>query len=404
MLILLTNYYPYYKGEEYLESEIKYFSEKFDNIIVIPTLLNTNMKLTRKVPEKVKVLPITYNNSKSDKIKSALNSILKSDKNVKSRIKDDSNSIVTSLYNHYFEGRTREVTNKIINELKQYSIDPKNTIIYSYWFHATAKIAVDLNARLFNGDVKKIIARGHRYDVDVDASPIKFLPLREYLLENIDILYCVSSKMSEKLKKEFPKYSEKITSSRLGVKKNSDKAVSNNFPFKIVSVSRIRRVKNIDKIIGNLSKLKGIDYTWYHFGSGDEFENIKSLATQKLNNKHFKFMGEVNNQDLMDWFKNENPSLFINLSSSEGIPVSIMEAMSFGIPTIATDVGGNSEIVKNSNGILVDLEDIDQVYKKIEEIYNLTDAEYEILSRNAYYTWKEEFNSDKNYEEFVENI
>ena len=42
--------------------------------------------------------------------------------------------------------------------------------------------------------------------------------------------------------------------------------------------------------------------------------------------------------------------LFLTVSANEGIPVSIMEAQSFGIPVIATDVGGISEIVNNVNG------------------------------------------------------
>ena len=46
--------------------------------------------------------------------------------------------------------------------------------------------------------------------------------------------------------------------------------------------------------------------------------------------------------------------MFINLSSSEGIPVSIMEAQSFGIPVIATNVGGSGEIVVSETGVLVD--------------------------------------------------
>ena len=45
--------------------------------------------------------------------------------------------------------------------------------------------------------------------------------------------------------------------------------------------------------------------------------------------------------------------MFINVSSTEGIPVSIMEAMSFGIPVIATAVGGTPEIVNNENGYLL---------------------------------------------------
>lgn len=50
-------------------------------------------------------------------------------------------------------------------------------------------------------------------------------------------------------------------------------------------------------------------------------------------------MGYIANKDLLDWYKTNKPSIFINVSSSEGVPVSIMESMSCGIPTIATDVG-----------------------------------------------------------------
>ena len=62
---------------------------------------------------------------------------------------------------------------------------------------------------------------------------------------------------------------------------------------------------------------------------------------------------------------------FINLSDSEGIPVSIMEAMSVGIPIIARDVGGNREIVTNNNGCLLEGDEI-----------NLTIYEY-ILNREV---------------------
>ena len=44
---------------------------------------------------------------------------------------------------------------------------------------------------------------------------------------------------------------------------------------------------------------------------------------------------------------------FINVSSSEGVPVSIMEAMTFVISVITTDLGGNTEIVNEQNGWLL---------------------------------------------------
>ena len=45
--------------------------------------------------------------------------------------------------------------------------------------------------------------------------------------------------------------------------------------------------------------------------------------------------------------------LFLNVSEYEGVPVSVMEAQSFGIPVIATAVGGTPEIVNEENGFLL---------------------------------------------------
>lgn len=407
MLILFTNYYPYFKGEEYLEAEIEYLAEKFENIIVFPTLLADDMKQTRKVPSNVEVHPIFYNNSKKDKIMSAVSSLTGSNKEVKNRIKLDSNGkLVNKLYNHYFEGRTKQAVEKISKILQAKNLKAEDTILYSYWFHATAKIAVDIKNKVFGGKVKYLLARGHRYDVDLVASPIGFLPLREYLLENVDNLFCVSSNMAETLQKEYPKYAHKIETSRLGVKKNSDHIVASRDPFKIVSVSRVRKVKNVDKIVESLAKLKELDFKWYHFGNGEEFEAVKSLAASKLDSSKYEFMGEIDNPGLMQWIRDNKPSLFVNLSSSEGVPVSIMEAMSFGIPTLATEVGGNGEIVRHGeNGALIKLEEVDsRAHKEIENIYSLDDQEYKKLAENAYNVWKNEYHSDSNYKQFAEML
>ena len=57
-LILLTNYYPFHKGEEYLESEIEHLSANFHQIFVVSTMVSKDMIQTRTVPQNVTVLPI----------------------------------------------------------------------------------------------------------------------------------------------------------------------------------------------------------------------------------------------------------------------------------------------------------------------------------------------------------
>ena len=66
----------------------------------------------------------------------------------------------------------------------------------------------------------------------------------------------------------------------------------------------------------------------------------------------------------MDW--QEKYDLLMNVSYFEGIPVSMMEALSVGIPLLGPDVGGVSEIIKNGyNGFLVPIKDVDSLVKKM---------------------------------------
>ena len=57
--------------------------------------------------------------------------------------------------------------------------------------------------------------------------------------------------------------------------------------------------------------------------------------------------GPIQNEALMRYYQQHPADLFINTSSSEGLPVSIMEACSFGIPAIATPCWRTSEIVQD---------------------------------------------------------
>ncbi|MBL3200697.1 glycosyltransferase, partial [Klebsiella pneumoniae] len=59
----------------------------------------------------------------------------------------------------------------------------------------------------------------------------------------------------------------------------------------------------------------------------------------------YKLWGTVPHETIISFFAANPVHLFLNLSTMEGIPVSIMEAISFGIPVVATDVGAVSEIV-----------------------------------------------------------
>ena len=69
------------------------------------------------------------------------------------------------------------------------------------------------------------------------------------------------------------------------------------------------------------------------------------------------FQGNLDHQLLIKKYENNEVDIVVISSISErvpeGIPVSLMEAMSYEIPVIATDCGGTKELVDGKSGILV---------------------------------------------------
>ena len=81
-----------------------------------------------------------------------------------------------------------------------------------------------------------------------------------------------------------------------------------------------------------------------------------------------------------------------------------MEALSAGIPVLATDVGGNREVVNNKVGRLIKKISPEEISEQIIEFISL-DIDSIIKTRNkAYQHWKENYNAALNYDSFVKNL
>jgi glycosyltransferase involved in cell wall biosynthesis len=87
---------------------------------------------------------------------------------------------------------------------------------------------------------------------------------------------------------------------------------------------------------------------------------------------------------------------YISSSLSEGLPISMLEALALGIPTIATEITGNKDILCNSTfGVLVEPGSPESLYKGIVKMANLTQNERDSLSRNGYNRIKNHFSIDE---------
>ncbi len=86
-----------------------------------------------------------------------------------------------------------------------------------------------------------------------------------------------------------------------------------------------------------------IEFEWHHFGDGELKEEVERQAKTALPpNAKASLPGYPGLRALMDFYRSKPIDVFINASISEGTPVAVMEAVSCGIPVIATSVGGKS--------------------------------------------------------------
>ncbi len=112
--------------------------------------------------------------------------------------------------------------------------------------------------------------------------------------------------------------------------------------------------------------------------------------------------GLVPNQSVIEFYQKQQVDLVINVSTLEGIPVSLMEAISFGVPVVGCDTCGMLEIVTAESGFLIptDFEPAD-VAALISD-YHLNHPDKERFRKGVKRFWSAHYNADVNYPDFAE--
>jgi glycosyltransferase involved in cell wall biosynthesis len=102
--------------------------------------------------------------------------------------------------------------------------------------------------------------------------------------------------------------------------------------------------------------------------------------------------GHVPNPAILGFYRNVSVTAFLNVSASEGgVPVAMMEAASVAIPLIATNVGGNPEIVSSSTGVLLEGNpSADSIVRAIE---TLAGPDVDAYRSNAHELWRTRFDA-----------
>ena len=136
----------------------------------------------------------------------------------------------------------------------------------------------------------------------------------------------------------------------------------------ITIVSRLVTHKNIEKIIAAISDLNNSLIKLNIIGDGPELNQLQSIALKSDYKENIIFHGKLQRDDINNIFLNSD--IYVQASNYEGLPHSLLEAMSYGIPVLCTPVGECKELLGNEDrGYELDLPvSKDNIKSKIKEI------------------------------------
>lgn len=384
-LVILTGSFPYGFGETFLEAEIAIISKYFEKIIILPEKKNERI---RRVPENVEIIQITFQESKWSEVIFSLfkyRSILK-EFVANSITRPGRNKVL--LMNLKWALSRKKAVEKSFPDLSS------NHVFYSYWADHSA-----LSLCLLETDNIRL-TRVHGWDAYEERHKYEYLPFRKFLLKKLDAIFSISEHAKNYLENKYG-YKSKIAVSRLGVRAEKNLDLDAGRFNHMISMSNAVPLKRVGRIAKAFNLFRESEIKWSHYGSGELLDDLVA----KYGREYFK--GQLSNAQMLDELNElKREAFLINLSEYEGIPVSMMEAMSFGIPCIGTNVGGVGEIIENGvNGILLSANPSeDEVKQAIQRLLSMDSEEIKTMRQNARRTWERKFNAETNFKNFAEQL
>jgi glycosyltransferase involved in cell wall biosynthesis len=402
-LLVLTKHFPYNMGEtaaeSYLETEVAYLAEAFDEVLVAATEAPADRSPVQVLPVNARSVSLGFVQSKAEKARCLLNGstrrsgpetlrggAIRSERGLRP---------VEATWQRYFVGKAARKWDRLTTELDAANFVPTHT--YSFWLYDTALMAAWAK-QLYS--CSRAVARAHGYDLYRDRTRSHYLPCREYLLGTLDAVLPCSIDGTAYLSSEWPAYADKVSTSYLGTRELPDRSEEPKGDlFEVVTCSRAVPVKRLGLVCDAMALLDsdGLPIHWTHYGDGPDLAQVRKRA-RAFRSVESSFPGNIVNHDLLRRYGETHIDLFVNASSSEGLPISIMEASGFGVPVLATDVGGTREIVEDGvNGRLM-LEEVDArgLAAAIREFWEMSPDELAGHRRAARHVWAERFRTEKN--------
>lgn len=248
--------------------------------------------------------------------------------------------------------------------------------------------------KIFN---KKVVLHFHASDLEefyYNRCNDKKRNVVRNIFKSADIIISLNNSMKELLNKIFNVESEILYNFTVNKAENIYNTNSKN----ILMISRLTRDKGVYEAINIMNELKEYNIKLILAGDSIELDEIKNYVRQKLLDDVIEFVGWVDDDRKYDLFKD----CFVSILPSyyEGVPMSILESLSYGVPVIASNVGGIPEIISAEEGYLHDAKNEEELANLILGLYK-DPLKRSNLSKNCISKHQKMFTENKHIERLI---
>lgn len=232
---------------------------------------------------------------------------------------------------------------------------------------------------LARGMGKKVVIHMHGagFAVFYDKMPPALRWVTRRVLHASDVLIALSSQWQEDLYRicqhpdirvlynptilQRPVFEDEVEEKRVALSEGEGQALV-NFLF----MGRLGQRKGVYDIIQSARKLRADNIKIHLYGDG-ELENVKQEVLAAGVSDKVAVHGWIDGNRKDETFRQANVLLLP--SYHEGLPISVLEALAYGLPVLATDVGGIAEAVKDGvNGYLIEPGACDALAERMEQL------------------------------------